>query len=74
MVFFYADTEKKNKEKKWNLFINTFINGQLKQEILPMSSNTNFTIPYIAKEGYILLQEFNEKEKFNKIRLERLNY
>ncbi|MBB6371533.1 hypothetical protein [Chryseobacterium shigense] len=74
MVFFYADTERKNREKKWNLFINTFINGQWKQEVLPMTSENNITIPYMAKEGYILLQEFNEKEKFNKIRLERLNY
>lgn len=74
MAFFYADTERKNKQKKWNLFINTFINGQWKQEVLPMSSESNITIPYIAKEGYVLLQEFNEKEKFNKIRLEKLNY
>ncbi len=74
MVFFYADSERKNREKKWNLFINTFISGQWKQEVLPMTSENNMTIPYMAKEGYILLQEFNEKEKFNKIRLERLNY
>ncbi|MBB4806716.1 hypothetical protein HNP38_002012 [Chryseobacterium defluvii] len=74
MVFFYGDIEGKNREKKWNLFINPFINGQFKQEILPLTSENNFIIPYIAKEGYILLQEFNEKEKFNKIRLERLNY
>lgn len=74
LAFFYANTEKKNREKKWNLYINTFINGQFKQEILPMSSENNFVIPYNAKEGYILLQELNEKEKYNKIRLERLNY
>ncbi|CAI8840388.1 hypothetical protein [Chryseobacterium sp. IT-36CA2] len=74
IAFFYANTEKKNKEKKWSLYINTFINGQFKQEVLPMSSENNFVIPYNAKEGYILLQELNEKEKYNKIRLERLNY
>ena len=74
IVYFYANTEKNNKEKKWNLYINTIINGQYKQEILPLSSENNFTIPYNAKEGYILLQECNEKEKFNNIRLERLNY
>lgn len=74
LVFFYADMEKKNREKKWNLYINTFINEKFKQETLPMNSDKNLLIPYLAKEGYILLQEFNEKEQYNTIRLERLNY
>lgn len=77
VVFFYRDLQKdeKTKEKNWNLFINTLIDGQFKQEKVQISEKDNFTvIPYIAKEGYILLREFNEKEKFNKIRLERLNY
>jgi len=77
VVFFYRDLQKdeKTKEKNWNLFINTLIDGQFKQEKVQISEKDNFTvIPYVAKEGYILLREFNEKEKFNKIRLERLNY
>ncbi len=77
VVFFYRDLQKdeKTKEKNWNLFINTLINGQFKQEKVQISEKDNYTvIPYIAKEGFILLREFNEKEKFNKIRLERLNY
>lgn len=77
VVFFYRDYQKDQvtKEKKWNLFINTVINGKFKQEVIPISEKDNFTVtPYVGKEGYILLREFNEKEKFNKIRLERLNY
>lgn len=77
VVFFYRDYQKDQvtKEKKWNLFINTVINGTFKQEIIPISEKDNYIVtPYVGKEGYILLREFNEKEKFNKIRLERLNY
>lgn len=77
VVFFYRDLQKdeKTKEKNWNLFINTLIDGQFKQEKVQISEKDNYTvIPYVGKEGYILLREFNEKEKFNKIRLERLNY
>lgn len=77
VVFFFRDYKKDQvtKEKKWNLFINTIINGKFKQEVIPISEKDNYTVtPYVAKEGYILLREFNEKEKFNKVRLERLNY
>lgn len=77
LVFFYKDyaKDKETRKKNWNLFINTIIDGKYKQEIIPITEKDNFEIaPYIAKEGYILLREFNEKEKFNKIRLERLNY
>ena len=77
VVFFYRDYQKDQvtKEKKWNLFINTVINGKFKQEMIPISEKDNFTVtPYVGKEGYILLRELNEKEKYNKIRLERLNY
>jgi hypothetical protein len=76
VVFFYKDNQKdaETKEKNWNLFINTLIAGEFKQEQIPISSKENIILPYVAKEGYILLQEFNKKEKYNKIRLERLNY
>jgi hypothetical protein len=77
LVFFYKDYAKnaETREKNWTLFINTIIDGKFKQEKIPITEKDNFEIsPYIAKEGYILLREFNAKEKFNKIRLERLNY
>ena len=77
LVFFYRDYQKdtETKDRNWNLFINTYINGKFKQEMIPISSKENFLIiPYVAKEGYILMQEFNTKAKYNQIRLERLNY
>lgn len=77
LVFFYRDFQKNDetKDRNWNLFINTLIDGKFNQEMIPISSKDNFLIfPYIAKEGYILLQEFNKKAKYNQIRLERLNY
>lgn len=77
VVFFYRDYQKDEvtRQKKWNLFINTVIDGKFKQEIIPISEKDNYIVtPYVGKEGYILLREYNEKEKFNKIRLEKLNY
>lgn len=77
VVFFYRDYQKDEvtKQKKWNLFINTVIDGKFNQEIIPISEKDNYAVtPYVGKEGYILLREYNEKEKFNKIRLEKLNY
>jgi hypothetical protein len=77
VVFFYRDFQKdaNTKEKNWNLYINTLIEGKFKQEMVPISAKEDFFVyPYVGKEGYILLREINEKEKFNKIRLERLNY
>lgn len=77
VVFFYRDYQKEEGagEKKWNLFINTLIDGKFKQEIVPISAKDDFYVsPYVGKEGYILLREYNKKEKFNNIRLERLNF
>lgn len=77
VVFFFRDYQKDEvtKQKKWNLFINTVIDGKFKQEVIPISEKDNFAVrPYVAKEGYILLHEFNAKEKYNMVRLEKLNY
>lgn len=77
VVFFYRDyqKDKETKQKSWKLFINTLIGGTFKQEIVPISEKDSYAVtPYVGKEGYILLREYNAKEKFNKIRLERLNY
>lgn len=77
VVFFYRDYQKDEvtRQKKWNLFINTVIDGKFKQEIIPISEKDNYEVtPYVAKEGYILLREYNKNDKYNKIRLEKLNY
>jgi hypothetical protein len=79
VVFFYKDERKneKTKKKETSLFINTIIGAKFNQEQIPIGiSEKNIITPYIAKEGYILLREYNdnEKEKYNQIRLEKLNY
>lgn len=77
LIFFYKDFVKnyETQEKKLNLYINTLIDGKFKQEIVPLSSKDDYIIfPYVAKSGYIMLQEYNKNAKYNQIRLERLNY
>lgn len=77
LVFFYRDYQPNHETKTmiWNLFINTIIDGDFKQEMIPISSKENYVIiPYIAKQGYILLHEYNKKAKYNQVRLERLDY
>jgi hypothetical protein len=75
VAFFYKDFQKDDDgEKKWNLYINTLKSGVLNQEKIQMSSKENAIYPYLAKEGFILLREFNKKSEYNGIRLEKLNY
>jgi hypothetical protein len=74
VVFFYKDFQKESDgEKNWNLYINTIRSGVVSSEKIPISSKTNAIIPYVAKEGYILLREYNKESKYNGIRLEKLN-
>lgn len=74
-VFFYNDYEKdsETKDKNWILGIVSLIDGKVNHEKIPMISEEYSIFPYIAKEGYILLREFNKNSDFDKIRLERLN-
>lgn len=76
VVFFYNDYKKDptTKKKNWILGIVTLINGELTHEQIPMSSKEHFISPYIAKEGFILLREYNKDSDYDEIRLERLNY
>lgn len=77
VAFFYSDNKKvegKKKEKNWVLGIVTIKEGKMNHEQIPMSSEDHFIYPYIAKEGYILLREFNKDADYDQIRLERLNY
>lgn len=75
VAFFYRDYQKdEDGEKNWNLYINTIKKGVYSQEKIPISSKENSIVPYVAKEGYILLREYNKNSKYNGVRLERLNY
>jgi hypothetical protein len=76
VVFFYSNLSKdENKKKNMVLGINSLINGELSQERIPIYSKKKYLIePLPAKEGYVMLREYNEKDKYNQIRLEKLNY
>lgn len=75
-VYFYSDLRKDEitKEKIWILGIVSVIKGKINIEEFPIISKENTIVPYVAKDGYIILREYNEKEKYNQIRLEKLNY
>ncbi|ADQ78688.1 hypothetical protein Palpr_0529 [Paludibacter propionicigenes WB4] len=81
VVFFYYDVVKDPNASLFNntpnllLGINTIINGKLTEEKIPLTAKKKYSIyPQPAKEGYIMLREYNEKDKYNQIRLEKLNY
>ena len=77
VVFFHTNIMKDSKTHKKNnmLGINSIIDGKLNQELIPLSQKKEYEIiPMPAKEGYIMLREYNEKDKYNQIRLEKLNY
>ncbi len=76
VIFFFKNHKKdeETKEKNWVLGINTLIDGVFTQEIVPMSSEEFFIAPMPAKEGYLLLREYNKDDKYNQLRLEKLNY
>jgi len=78
VVFFYSDAIKNPggfEVKDVILGINTIIDGKLTEEKISLYSKKKYAIePSPAKEGYIMLHEFNEKAKYNQIRLEKLNY
>lgn len=76
-VFFYSNDikDKDNTEYGMILGINTIIDGKLTEEKIPIYSKKKYAIqPIPAKEGYIMLREFNENDRYNQVRLERLNY
>lgn len=80
-VFFFYDVVKDPNSSIFtttqNIFlgINTILNGKLNEEKIPLTAKKKYTIiPHPAKEGYIMLREYNEKDKYNQVRLEKLNY
>ncbi len=76
-AFFTCDNELNPEvnKKQWMLGIHTILDGKLTTEKISMYSKKKYLIDAIpAKEGYIMLREYNEKDKYNQIRLEKLNY
>lgn len=81
VVFFYNDLVKDPKTWVFDLSgilmlgINTIIDGKLTEEKIQLTAKKKYNIvPQPAKEGYIMLREYNEKDKYNQIRLEKLNF
>ena len=69
-VFFFYDNDvivyQNSFIDKSNIFlsINTILNGKLTQERIPLAAKKKYSIvPHPAKEGYIMLREYNEKDK-----------
>ncbi len=77
VVFLFKDEVKNedSRKKEWILGINALINGEYKYEQIPMESEEYEMDVMPAKEGYILIHEYDKKDpkKKNEIRLERLN-
>ncbi len=76
-VFFYSNIVQNKKEKKEDLVlgIDLIADGKVTEERIPLYSKKKYYIEVMpAKEGYIMLREYNEKEKYNQLRLEKLNY
>jgi len=76
-VFFFQDFKKDKikKDKVGILGINKYINSKYSYEEIPIySKKEKYTIiPIKAKEGYIILREFNKDDKYDQIRLEKIN-
>lgn len=77
-VFFFQDfkRDKEKKDKIGVLGVNKYINSDYSFEEVPIySKKNNYTIhPMLAKEGYIILREYNKDDKYDQIRLEKINY
>lgn len=73
-VVCYKNSIKSVNNYETELVINTIKNNEVMTERIPLTSANKYVIlPNPAKDGYIMLNEFNEKDKYNQIRLERLN-
>lgn len=72
--FFFSDfKEVEGSKGQWFLGINTYKDDKITTEEIPISSDDYVIVPLRAKEGYILLREYNVDDKYDKLRLEKLN-
>ena len=76
MVFYYTEEVKNPDTKKKELFLGiaSYDGESLNKERIPLYSPKKYSIaPFPAKKGFVMLNERNEKEEYNQIRLEKLN-
>lgn len=63
------------RKKEVVLGIHMIGDGKVTEEKIPLYSKNEYYIDVLpAKEGYIMLREYNGNAKYNQIRLEKLNY
>lgn len=76
-VFFFKNFKKDwaKKDKVGILGINKYIDSHYSYEEIPIYSKKEkyMIIPIKAKEGYIILREFNKDDEYDQIRLEKIN-
>jgi len=76
-IFFYTNKIKSSETNKASMIlgINQLSDSIISEEKIPIYSKKEYNIAVLpAKEGYVMLREYNEKDKYNQIRLEKLNY
>jgi hypothetical protein len=74
-VTFFNNRVKKDKAFENELIITAISKDTVQTDRIPLTSRDKYAIyPIPAKEGYVLLMEFNENDKYNQIRLEKLNF
>ena len=77
VVFFYENHFKSSKTRNDSIVlgINVLDKQKRTEEKIPIYAPNKYFIEVMpAKEGYIMLREYNKDEKHNQIRLEKLNY
>lgn len=76
-IFFYRNVfnNKETDKQEVVLGINMISDGKVTEEKVPLYSKNEYYIDVLpAKEGFIMLREYNGNAKYNQIRLEKLNY
>lgn len=72
-VFYYDIYEKENKKLTHKLGISTYVNNAITHQKVSLVKGKSKIEPVIAKNGYILLMEYDTKNKAVEQRLEKIN-
>ena len=72
-VFYYDIYEKENKKLTHKLGISTYVNNVISHQKISLDRGKSKIEPVIAKNGYILLMEYDSKNKAVEQRLKKIN-
>lgn len=73
IIYFYQDNKKGNNNKIWTLGVIVYADGKFSNQKIDLKTENGLINPIKAKNGYIILQEVNDKGE-NTIRLEKIDY